>query len=117
MNPPAFRSAAFILLLGIAPAEAGTLSDGAWRPAGCGTEPVAPKLDLHSADGYSQSLKWVKLYEDTIKTYDDCVLKEANADSRTISEWINTQQGRVKEAFDSYNADSKAAAAKFSKGK
>jgi hypothetical protein len=113
----ALRLAIALFMIGATPALAGGLNGGAWTPSQCGTEPTAPQMDLHSADAYAQSIKWVQLYQDKIKTYSDCVIKEANSDSRAINDWVNAEQARVKEAFDRYNTDSKAAAAKFSKGK
>ena len=99
--------------LALSGATAGTLAGGAWTPTGCGEEPIAPTLNISSAETFSESLKWVKLYETKIKTYNDCFIKEANADNQAINDTAKAEQARVNAAFDKYNADSKTAQARF----
>jgi len=98
----------------VSSAGAGTLSGGAWTPGSCGDEPAAPTLNVSSAEAYGESLKWIKLYETKIKVYNDCFIKEANADNQAINDTVKAEQARVNAAFDKYNADSKTAQARFS---
>lgn len=106
-------SALLILALSCASAQAGTVSAGQWAPTGCGAKPVAPTLDLSSADAYNKSVDGVNAYRQAIRPYLDCLVKEANADIGIISKSATVAQVSAKEANDKIQADVKAAEEKL----
>ncbi|WP_232020302.1 hypothetical protein [Methylocaldum marinum] len=103
---------AILLALTVVPEiHAGTLADGKWSPANCGTQPTAPEIDSRSVDAYNRSLKQVREWQQKAQAYNDCIVKEANADNAVIAEAANAEQARFRaevEQIGAVAADAKA---------
>jgi len=97
-------------------ANAGTLNNGSWSPSGCGAMPEAPKINLNSVDTLNQSIAAVNDWQKQLQTYDECMIKEANADTAAISNAANVQQTRYREASTKINEELSAGRDKFSGG-
>jgi hypothetical protein len=100
-------AAILIALIGL-PAQAGSLTGGAWAPSACGAEPTAPRLHTESASSYNESIKWVQLYQKQIKTYNDCMVAEAKADVAAVDAFVQAEQRRVNGIFEEYTASTNA---------
>lgn len=94
-------------------ADAGTLADGKWSSATCGSRPVAPRLDLTNEDAYNQSVGAVNTYRGQVKPYLDCIVEEANADIQTINNQAREEQLAIQEANSKIAEDAKTAGEKF----
>lgn len=94
-------------------AHAGTVTEGVWAPTTCGPKPEAPALDLKSADDYNRSVSGVNAYRQNIRTYVDCVIKEANGDIQAVTKAATATQKAAREANEKIAADVKAADEKF----
>lgn len=97
-------------------AHAGTVADGTWKSALCGTKPPAAALDLSDPDAYNASVAAVDTYRQAIRGYIDCLVKEGNADIQAIAGTIKAEQQAATAADDKILADVKAADAKFGDG-
>ncbi|SCX89039.1 hypothetical protein SAMN05216420_101237 [Nitrosospira sp. Nl5] len=97
-------------------ANAGTLDNGNWSPSGCGAMPEAPNVNASSVDTLNKSIAAVNDWQKQLQTYDECMIKEANADAAAISNAANAQQVRYREASAKINAELTAASDKFSSG-
>lgn len=117
-----------VSLLLLCPAGAALAQGAAWSPTGCGNEPEKPAVDLSDRTSYNKSVEAVKEYQEQAKTWDACVMKEANAamasvnsEARArmtaISESANRIQSRVWAGFQDYSEQFKAAQEKLSKAK
>lgn len=115
---------------GAAPSTAGDTAAGgsAWSPQACGAEPARPVLDLSDRAKYNRSADVVNDYEAKAKTWDACVMKQANSDMEAISAaaksrmaGINREatqiQARVYAGFGDYTAQFKTAQERFEKEK
>lgn len=112
----AARSACAVLpfaLFAVAAAHAGTVADGSWKSAQCGTRPPLAKLDLSDADAYNASIGAVDTYRHAIRAYLDCLAKEGNADIQAIAASIKAEQQAATAADDAILADVKAADERF----
>lgn len=97
-------------------ANAGSLSNGSWSPSGCGAMPEAPKVNADSVDALNQSIGEVNEWQKQLQIYDECMIKEANADTTAISNAANAQQMRYREASTKVNAELVAGKDKFGSG-
>ncbi len=100
----------------------------AWSPQACGAEPVRPVLDLSDRAKYNHSADVVNEYEAKAKTWDACVMKQANSDMEAISAAAKSRmagisheatqiQARVYSGFGDYTAEFKTAQERFDKEK
>jgi hypothetical protein len=95
-------------------ANAGTLDNGNWSPSGCGAMPEAPNVNASSVDTLNKSIAAVNDWQKQLQTYDECMIKEANADTAAISNAANAQQVRYREASAKLTAELTAGRDKFS---
>lgn len=102
-----------ILLAAVSVGTAGTITNGSWSASGCGPEPVAPAIELSSIDAYNRSIKAINDWQTKAHAFNECVIKEANADSALISKTANDQQSRLRSVFDKIKNDMDAAKAKL----
>ena len=82
-------AASIVALLLAGQAQAGTLTNGAWTPSGCGPEPAVPSIDVSSEKAFNTSLNAEEDFEKKIGIYDDCAIKEANTDASAVSAAAN----------------------------
>jgi hypothetical protein len=101
------------LALATLSAQAGTVTNGAWSPTGCGAKPEVAALNLKDEDAYNKSIDGVTAYRKAIQAYVTCQAQEANADIAAISKSANAVQTAAKEANEKIQADVKAAEQKF----
>lgn len=94
-------------------ANAGTLDNGNWSPSGCGTLSEAPGVDSSSIDAINQSIAAVNEWQKQVQSYDECMIKEANADTSAIANSANAKQTQYREASKKINADAAAGREKF----
>jgi hypothetical protein len=94
-------------------ANAGTLNDGSWSPSGCGTMPEAPAVNSGSADTVNKSIAAVNNWQKQLQTYDECMIREANADAATIANSAKAQQKRYHETSEKIAAEVTAVREKF----
>ena len=94
-------------------ANAGTLNNGNWSPSGCGTLSEAPAVDSSSIDAINQSIAAVNEWQKQVQSYDECMIKEANADTSTIANSASAKQTQYREASKKINADAAAGREKF----
>ena len=108
--------------------EAGGGPAGPWSPRECGAEPARPVLDLGDRTKYNHSADVVNEYEGKAKTWDACVMKQANSDMEAISAAAKARmagishdatqiQARVYAGFGEYTAQFKTAQERFEKEK
>ena len=88
------------LLLAHAPSHAGSLVNGAWSPSGCGEKPEAPIVDSTSADTFNRSVDAINDWQDRAVKYLSCLVNEANADSKLITDTANDIQTQFQEEID-----------------
>ena len=86
-------------------ANAGTLNDGSWSPSGCGAMPEAPNVNSNNVDSLNRSITAVNDWQKQLQTYDECIIREANADTAAISSAANAQQVRYREVSAKINAE------------
>ncbi len=96
---------ALVLLLSVASSTAGVLKEGIWIPSGCGVRQEPPFIDTTTVDSYNASVKAINEWQKTAKAYDDCIVKEANADSAVIAKSATEEQGKLKEIVNKINND------------
>jgi poly(3-hydroxybutyrate) depolymerase len=94
-------------------ATAGTLSNGSWSPANCGSEPAVPVIDQSSVDAYNQSVKAINDWQQKATAYNGCLIKEANADNAVIANAANNEQARLRSAIEKIQTETTAAKAKL----
>ena len=102
-----------ILLATVSAGTAGTITNGLWSASGCGTEPVAPAIEQDSIDAYNKSIKAINDWQVKAQTFNECVIKEANADNILIAKTANDQQNRLRSVLDKIKNDMDAAKAKL----
>lgn len=91
----------FILLLLVhAPSHAGSLANGSWSPSGCGEYPEPPIVDSTSADKFNRSVDAINDWQDRALKYHSCLVNEANADSKLITDTANDMQAKFQEEID-----------------
>jgi hypothetical protein len=106
---PSYRTIVLLTALTAAiDAQAGTLTDGKWTASNCGTQTAPPEIDSRSVEGYNRSLKAVREWQQKTQAYNDCVVKEANADNAAIAEAANGEQARFRAAVERISAEAAA---------
>lgn len=110
-----FRLAVLIAFAVTFTANAGTLNDGSWSPSGCGVMPDVPIVNSSSADTINKSIAAVSDWQKQLQTYDECMIREANADTTAIAKSAKAQQTRYHEASEKINAELVAGREKFSR--
>jgi hypothetical protein len=95
--------------------NAGTLNNGSWSPSGCGAMPEAPAVNSSSADTINKSIAAVNDWQKQLQTYDECMIREANADTASIANSANAQQTRYREASKKINAELTTGREKFTR--
>ncbi|OAI18416.1 MULTISPECIES: hypothetical protein [Methylomonas] len=108
-------SFSFCALLFAGPATAGTLSGGAWQPAGCGVKPDAPVIDDSDVDTFNKSIAAINAWQQKSRDYFECLIKEANTDNAIIAESANQAQAKYREAVEKIGAEADAAKKKLDK--
>jgi hypothetical protein len=103
------------MMLTVVPVTAGTITNGAWSPSGCGTEPVVPVIGQDTVDAYNQSVKAINDWQEKANAYNGCLIKEANADNSLIANAANDEQARLRAAIEKIQAETTAAKAKLDK--
>jgi len=96
-------------------ANAGTLNDGSWSPSSCGVMPEAPTVNSNSADTVNRSIAAVNDWQKQLQTYDECMIREANADTTAIANSAKAQQMRYRVVSEKINAEVAVAREKFSR--
>jgi hypothetical protein len=110
------RTYLFVLvLMAVTNAEAGTIANNAWTPSTCGPAPVAPKVESRNDDAFNRSVDAVNSYRKVIRTYQDCLIQEANSDIQTISKSAKDLQQTTRDADEKIVAEVKAADKKLGK--
>jgi hypothetical protein len=102
-----------ILLAAVSVGTAGTIVNEVWSPSGCGAEPVAPIIEQDSIDAYNKSIKAINDWQQKIQAFNECMIKEANADNALIAKTANDQQSRMRAVIDKIKSDMDAAKAKL----
>jgi hypothetical protein len=102
-----------MLLATASAGTAGTITNGVWSASGCGTEPVAPAIEQDSIDAYNKSIKAINDWQVKAQTFNECVIKESNADNALIAKTANDQQNRLRSVLDKIKNDMDAAKAKL----
>lgn len=106
---------AAVVLAAAFPAHAGVLQDGKWSASGCGGMPETPVVDSSSAAAFNQSIGKINTWQNGIKAYHDCMVKEANADSAAINSTATGEQTRINKAMEEVNAAAAAGKQKLEK--
>src|SRR5688500_19856949 len=89
-------------------ANAGVLEKDKWSTSGCGALPETPVVDASSAAAFNQSVGKINTWQNQVKAYHDCMVKEANADTAAINASAMGEQKRINEAVEKVNADAAA---------
>jgi hypothetical protein len=105
-----------ILLLSATLSTAGELKNGIWIASTCGNRQEAPFVNANTLDSYNASVKAINAWQLTAKTYDDCLINEANADSALIAKTATEEQGKLKEIVNKINADLNAGKVQLEQG-
>ena len=95
--------------------NAGTLNNGSWSPNGCGTMPEAPAVNSSSVDTINQSIAAVNDWQKQLQTYDECMIREANADTTAIANSAKAQQTQYRGVSEKITAEVTAGREKFSR--
>jgi hypothetical protein len=107
-------AAAAFATLAFGTAQAGTLTNGAWAPTGCGANPGAPPaFDGHSQASYTKSTKDFQPWQDKAKTYEQCASEEAKADQNAVVDGVNKAIQAINDASKNYVDQANAAMEKF----
>ncbi|MDB5396000.1 MAG: hypothetical protein JWM91_3506 [Rhodospirillales bacterium] len=97
-------------------AQAGTLTNGAWTPSGCGSDPgPAPEMEGASQASYSKSAKTFQAWQDKAKVYEQCLSNEAKTDQSAIVESANKSISAINDGSNKFVADANAAVEKLKK--
>jgi hypothetical protein len=79
------------------PAWAGTLDGSTWNPSQCGPKPTPPALNARNIDAYNATVEQVNTYRKAARTHIDCLVREANADIKAITQSASTAQQSERE--------------------
>jgi hypothetical protein len=110
-------AAAALATLTVGAAQAGTLTNGAWTPTGCGTDPGnAPAMDSSNGGAYTKSTKAFQEWQDKAKAYVSCLAAEAKTDQNAVVEATNKVVQRVNDDSTNFVTQANAAVEKL-KGK
>ncbi|WP_347986026.1 hypothetical protein [Methylomonas sp. AM2-LC] len=105
----------FILLPLANIAQAGTLSDGGWKPAKCGEKPIPPAVDDKDVDGFNKSVKATNEWQLQARTYFECLINEANTDNTVIADTANKEQADYRKSVETIGTTLDAAKKKLDK--
>lgn len=103
------------MMLVAASGAAGTITNGAWSPSSCGTEPVPPVIEQDSVEAYNKSVKAINDWQQKANAYNGCLINEANTDNSLIANTANAEQARLRAAVEKIMAETAAAKAKLDK--
>ena len=106
--------AASVMLAVTFAANAGTLNNESWSPNGCGAMPEAPAVNSNSVDTINQSIAAVNDWQKLLQAYDECMIREANADTAVIANSAKAQQTQYRGASEKITAEVAAGREKFS---
>ena len=104
-----------IMVAAIPSVTAGTITNGAWSPNGCGAEPVIPVIVQDSVDAYNKSVKAINEWQQKANAYNTCLINEANADNALIAKTANEEKSRFRATIDKIKTGTDAAKAKLEK--
>ena len=96
-------------------AAAGILENGGWAPAKCGDKPNPPTIADQDVDSFNKSVKALNEWQQQAKTYFECMVNEANADSAAIANSANSRQAEYRQSFERISAAVDAAKKKLDK--
>ncbi len=105
--------AAVIMVATPSVGTAGTITNGAWLPSGCGTEPIVPVIEQSNVDAYNKSVKAINEWQQKANAYNTCLINEANADNALIAKTANEEQSRLRAAIEKIKTDTTIAKAKL----
>ena len=105
--------AAVIMVATASVGTAGTITNGAWSPSGCGTEPIVPVIEQSNVDAYNKSVKAINEWQQKANAYNTCLINEANADNALIAKTANEEQSRLRAAIEKIKTDATIAKAKL----
>jgi hypothetical protein len=71
---------------------AGVLNNGEWLPGNCGKAPEAPAIDSASVETLNKSIAAFNEWQKQAFTYNECLVKEANADITAINKAATAEQ-------------------------
>lgn len=94
---------------------AGTLGNGTWVPAACGTPPETPVVVDSDVDAFNKSIAAINTWQQKSRDYFECMIKEANADNATIADSANQAQAKYRETVEKVGAQADAAKKKLDK--
>ncbi len=95
--------------------SAGTINKGVWSPSGCGREPMQPKFNQTTVDGYNKSVDIIDKWQEKVNEYSNCVVTEANNDNASIVKYAEEVKQRLQKQRDKVTADTEAAKGKLEK--
>ena len=104
---------AIIMVATLSAGTAGTITNGAWSPSGCGTEPIVPVIEQSNVDAYNKSVKAINEWQQKTNAYNTCLINEANADNALIVKTAQEEQRRFHAAIQKIQIDTDAAKAKL----
>ena len=107
------RLLTLILACFSASASAGTLKNGSWSPSGCGSLSEAPLVDDSSIDAYNNSLAAITEWEQVSASYYNCMINEANQDSKAITNSATRDQLNFRQTLEAVKASADQARARF----
>jgi hypothetical protein len=70
--------------------------------------PPVPVIDSSSAEAFNKSVGTINEWQKQLQAYNDCMVKEANADSAAIGKAATAEQARINEAIEKVNQDATA---------
>jgi len=112
---PLLLTAALLTLQLADPAQAGTLANGAWTPGACGVKPAPPSIDDSTVEAFNASVAAINDWQQSAKTYFECLIKEANADNAVIAETANQAQADYRKTVETIGTAAEAAKQKLDK--
>jgi hypothetical protein len=93
--------------------NAGTLIDGKWSLATCGSKPEVPTIDQTNVETFNQSVAQINDWQQQAKAYYECLVKEANADNAVIADTANAAQADYRAAVERIGKEADAAKKKL----
>ena len=71
---------------------AGVLNNGEWQPGNCGKVPEAPAIESGSVETLNKSIVAFNEWQKQAHAYNECLVKEANADITAINKAATAEQ-------------------------
>ncbi|MDD2724560.1 MAG: hypothetical protein PHH59_11135 [Methylovulum sp.] len=81
-------------------AHAGILVNGSWTPRSCGIKPPPPTIDDSTVDTFNKSVAAINTWQQFVKTYYECLIKEANTDNGIIADTANREQVEYRQVIE-----------------